>query len=178
MRLQKHFQEKIFCHELISNSSNIFDKIMMTILQCLILFLKLFEVFVWQMRSRHNRLGRDLSMNYVGFDCVSLAKHTQKEDIWVVTYDRVLNVSTFLPQYPDDEKDASVVFDLNHSSDVIEKYTWDVFIDTLGEKMDQILLQRSVSYRDWTYRREVEGVRSYQQDSNRHHCIVFIDPFS
>ena len=48
----------------------------------------------------------------------------------------------------------------------------------------RLMSLKSVSYRDWTYRRENEGVRSYQEDSNRQNgrtssdCIVLIHPFS
>ena len=73
----RHFEEEIFFHELISNSSSTLDKNVMTILQCWVLFLKLFEVLMRRVRSQEvyratiNRLGVNVLLDCVGFGSVA-----------------------------------------------------------------------------------------------------------
>merc|ERR1712032_1190529 len=75
-----------------------------------------------------------------GFTMDEVAKHTTKEDCWVVLHNRVLNVTSFLSQHPGGElailtfagKDASAEFDMIHPPDVIEKYAPDAVIGQLG----------------------------------------------
>merc|ERR1712113_658612 len=75
-----------------------------------------------------------------GFTMEEVAKHTTKEDCWVVLHNRVLNVTSFLSQHPGGElailtfagKDASAEFDMIHPPDVIEKYAPDAVIGALG----------------------------------------------
>merc|ERR1719330_1600808 len=76
-----------------------------------------------------------------GLTMEEVAKHTTKDDCWVVLHDRVLNVTSFLSQHPGGElailtfagKDASAEFDMIHPPDVIEKYAPDAIIGKLGE---------------------------------------------
>jgi len=59
-----------------------------------------------------------------------VGNHTTKEDCWVVLHDRVINVTSFLPDHPGGElaiitfagQDATKEFDMIHPPDVIEKY--------------------------------------------------------
>merc|ERR1712032_1526425 len=75
-----------------------------------------------------------------GLTMDEVAKHTTKEDCWVVLHNRVLNVTSFLSQHPGGElailtwagKDASAEFDMIHPPDVIEKYAPDAVIGQLG----------------------------------------------
>merc|ERR1719421_2477082 len=64
------------------------------------------------------------------YELSDVAKHTTKEDCWVVLHGRVLNVTDFLGDHPGGElailtfagKDATPEFDMIHPPDVIEKY--------------------------------------------------------
>jgi len=75
-----------------------------------------------------------------GFTVEEVAKHTTKEDCWVILHGRVLNVTSFLSQHPGGElailtfagKDASAEFDMIHPPDVVGKYAPDAIIGTLG----------------------------------------------
>jgi len=65
-----------------------------------------------------------------GATMVEVAKHTAKEDCWVVVDNRVLNLTTFLGDHPGGElaimtfagKDASEEFNMVHPPGVIDKY--------------------------------------------------------
>lgn len=75
-----------------------------------------------------------------GFSMDEVAKHTTKDDCWVVLHGRVLNVTSFLKDHPGGElailtfagKDATAEFDMIHPPDVIEKYAAECVIGTLG----------------------------------------------
>jgi len=65
-----------------------------------------------------------------GMTLDEVAKHTTKEDCWVVLHGEVLNVTSFLKDHPGGElailtfagKDATPEFDMIHPPDVIDKY--------------------------------------------------------
>merc|ERR550537_397251 len=65
-----------------------------------------------------------------GFTLDEIAKHTTKNDCWVVVDNQVLNVTKFLPDHPGGElailtfagKDATAEFNMIHPPDVIGKY--------------------------------------------------------
>jgi len=69
-----------------------------------------------------------------------VAKHTTKDDCWVVLHGQVLNVTSFLKDHPGGElailtfagKDASAEFDMIHPPDVLQKYAPDTVIGTVG----------------------------------------------
>merc|ERR1719421_1381405 len=75
-----------------------------------------------------------------GYTLDEVAKHTTKEDCWVVVNGQVLNVTKFLPDHPGGElailtfagKDASAEFNMIHPGDVIPKYAPDAIIGTIG----------------------------------------------
>merc|ERR1719395_117053 len=75
-----------------------------------------------------------------GFTLDEVAKHTTKEDCWVVVGGQVLNVTEFLPNHPGGElailtfagKDATHEFNMIHPPDVIGKYAPDAVIGQLG----------------------------------------------
>jgi len=75
-----------------------------------------------------------------GFTKEEVAKHTTKNDCWVILHDRVLDVTSFLSQHPGGElailtfagKDATSEFDMIHPPDVIEKYAPDAVIGQVG----------------------------------------------
>merc|ERR1711983_632828 len=75
-----------------------------------------------------------------GFTAEEVAKHTTKEDCWVILHGRVLNVTSFLSQHPGGElailtfagKDATAEFDMIHPPDVVGKYAPDAIIGTVG----------------------------------------------
>jgi flavocytochrome c len=75
-----------------------------------------------------------------GFTMAEVAKHTTKEDCWVVVSDQVLNVTKFLSEHPGGElailtfagKDATEEFNMIHPPDVIGKYAPDAVIGMLG----------------------------------------------
>ena len=75
-----------------------------------------------------------------GYTMEEVAKHTKKRDVWVVLYERVLNVPNFLSQHPGGElailtfagKDAAAEFDMIHPRDVVEKYAPDAIIGVVG----------------------------------------------
>merc|ERR1712079_206394 len=75
-----------------------------------------------------------------GLTMDEVAKHTTKEDCWVVLHNRVLNVTSFLSQHPGGElailtfagKDATAEFDMIHPPDVVGKYAPDAVIGELG----------------------------------------------
>merc|ERR1712176_1333607 len=75
-----------------------------------------------------------------GFTMEEVAKHTTKDDCWVVVADQVLNVTSFLSQHPGGElailtfagKDATEEFNMIHPPDVIGKYAPDAVIGMLG----------------------------------------------
>ena len=70
-----------------------------------------------------------------------VAKHTTKDDCWVVVNGDVLDVTKFLPDHPGGElailtfagKDASEEFNMIHPGDVIQKYAPDAVIGKLGQ---------------------------------------------
>merc|ERR1719199_776075 len=76
-----------------------------------------------------------------GYSLDEVAKHTTKEDCWVVVNGQVLDVTKFLPDHPGGElailtfagKDATAEFNMIHPGDVIEKYAPDAVIGVLGE---------------------------------------------
>merc|ERR1712079_792530 len=75
-----------------------------------------------------------------GLTMDEVAKHTTKEDCWVVLHNRVLNVTSFLSQHPGGElailtfagKDATAEFDMIHPPDVVGKYAPDAIIGEVG----------------------------------------------
>merc|ERR1711983_610324 len=75
-----------------------------------------------------------------GFTAEEVAKHTTKEDCWVILHGNVLNVTSFLSQHPGGElailtfagKDATAEFDMIHPPDVVSKYAPDAVIGELG----------------------------------------------
>lgn len=68
-----------------------------------------------------------------------VAKHTTKEDCWVVVNGKVLDVTSFLPDHPGGElailtfagKDASEEFNMIHPPDVVGKYAPDAVLGDL-----------------------------------------------
>merc|ERR1719436_43349 len=76
-----------------------------------------------------------------GLTMAEVAKHTTKEDCWVVVSGQVLNVTKFLPEHPGGElailtfagKDASEEFNMIHPPDVIGKYAADSVIGAVGD---------------------------------------------
>merc|ERR1711876_67325 len=76
-----------------------------------------------------------------GYTVEEVAKHTTKEDCWVILHGRVLNVTSFLSQHPGGElailtfagKDATAEFDMIHPPDVVDKYAPDAVIGMVGE---------------------------------------------
>jgi hypothetical protein len=76
-----------------------------------------------------------------GYTLDEVAKHTTKEDCWVVVNGQVLNVTKFLPDHPGGElailtfagKDATAEFNMIHPPDVIGKYAPDAVIGVLSE---------------------------------------------
>mmetsp|Transcript_43981 Transcript_43981/g.93532 ORF Transcript_43981/g.93532 Transcript_43981/m.93532 type:complete len:654 (+) Transcript_43981:54-2015(+) len=76
-----------------------------------------------------------------GYTLEEVAKHTTKDDCWVVLHGQVLNVTSFLKDHPGGElailtfagKDATVEFDMIHPPDVISKYAPDAVIGKLAE---------------------------------------------
>jgi len=81
-----------------------------------------------------------------GYSMEEVAKHTTKEDCWVVLHGRVLDVTKFLGEHPGGElailtfagKDATAEFDMIHPPDVIEKYAPNAVIGMLGGAPDQV----------------------------------------
>merc|ERR1712207_89988 len=75
-----------------------------------------------------------------GLTMDEVAKHTTKEDCWVVLHNKVLNVTSFLSQHPGGElailtfagKDATAEFDMIHPPDVVGKYAPDAIIGEVG----------------------------------------------
>merc|ERR1712079_14032 len=75
-----------------------------------------------------------------GYTVEEVAKHTTKEDCWVILHGRVLNVTSFLSQHPGGElailtfagKDATAEFDVIHPPDVVGKYAPDAIIGAVG----------------------------------------------
>merc|ERR1712203_805337 len=75
-----------------------------------------------------------------GMTMAEVAKHTTKDDCWVVVSGQVLNVTKFLGEHPGGElailtfagKDATEEFNMIHPPDVIGKYAPDAVIGTLG----------------------------------------------
>jgi cytochrome b involved in lipid metabolism len=75
-----------------------------------------------------------------GYTVEEVAKHTTKEDCWVILHGRVLNVTSFLSQHPGGElailtfagKDATAEFDMIHPPDVVGKYAPDAIIGEVG----------------------------------------------
>merc|ERR1712151_454639 len=75
-----------------------------------------------------------------GMTMAEVAKHTTKEDCWVVVSGQVLNVTNFLGEHPGGElailtfagKDASEEFNMIHPPDVIPKYAPDAVIGMIG----------------------------------------------
>jgi len=81
-----------------------------------------------------------------GYSMEEVAKHTTKEDCWVILHGRVLDVTKFLGEHPGGElailtfagKDATAEFDMIHPPDVIEKYAPNAVIGMLGGAPDQV----------------------------------------
>merc|ERR1712117_462936 len=75
-----------------------------------------------------------------GYSMEEVAKHTTKEDCWVILHGRVLDVTKFLGEHPGGElailtfagKDATEEFDMIHPPDVIGKYAPDAVIGVVG----------------------------------------------
>merc|ERR1719343_579659 len=75
-----------------------------------------------------------------GYTMEEVAKHTTKEDCWVVVSGQVLDVTKFLGEHPGGElailtfagKDATEEFNMIHPPDVIGKYAPDAVIGALG----------------------------------------------
>ena len=75
-----------------------------------------------------------------GLTLEEVAKHTTKDDCWVVVNGDVLDVTKFLPDHPGGElailtfagKDASEEFNMIHPGDVISKYAPDAVIGKLA----------------------------------------------
>jgi len=75
-----------------------------------------------------------------GYTMEEVAKHTTKEDCWVVVSGQVLNVTSFLSEHPGGElailtfagKDATEEFDMIHPPDVIPKYAPNAIIGMIG----------------------------------------------
>merc|ERR1712176_904124 len=75
-----------------------------------------------------------------GYTMAEVAKHTTKDDCWVVVSGQVLNVTKFLGEHPGGElailtfagKDATEEFNMIHPPDVIGKYAPDAVIGELG----------------------------------------------
>merc|ERR1719191_1188995 len=75
-----------------------------------------------------------------GYSLEEVAKHTTKEDCWVVVDGQVLDVTNFLGEHPGGElailtfagKDATAEFNMIHPPDVIGKYAPDAVIGQLG----------------------------------------------
>merc|ERR1719398_654647 len=76
-----------------------------------------------------------------GITLEEVAKHTTKDDCWVVVSGQVLNVTSFLPDHPGGElaimtfagKDATHEFNMIHPPDVIGKYAPDAVIGALDQ---------------------------------------------
>merc|ERR1712187_298171 len=74
-----------------------------------------------------------------GMTMAEVAKHTTKDDCWVVVSGQVLNVTKFLGEHPGGElailtfagKDATEEFNMIHPADVIGKYAPDAVIGKL-----------------------------------------------
>jgi len=75
-----------------------------------------------------------------GFSMDEVAKHTTKDDCWVVVAGQVLDVTSFLSEHPGGElailtfagKDATEEFNMIHPPDVIPKYAPDAIIGMVG----------------------------------------------
>merc|ERR1719420_2941504 len=75
-----------------------------------------------------------------GFTLEEVAKHTTKQDCWVVVNGEVLDVTKFLPEHPGGVlaimtfagKDATHEFNMIHPPDVVGKYAPDAVIGLLG----------------------------------------------
>merc|ERR1719245_783929 len=75
-----------------------------------------------------------------GYTLEEVAKHTTKQDCWVVVNGEVLDVTSFLSEHPGGElailtfagKDASEEFNMIHPPDVIPKYAPDAIIGRVG----------------------------------------------
>merc|ERR1719376_1433666 len=75
-----------------------------------------------------------------GFTLEEVAKHTTKQDCWVVVNGQVLDVTKFLGEPPGGElailtfagKDATEEFNMIHPPDVIGKYAPDACIGVIG----------------------------------------------
>merc|ERR1719469_1781796 len=76
-----------------------------------------------------------------GFSEEEVAKHTTKDDCWVILDGKVLDVTNFLSEHPGGElailtfagKDATEEFNMIHPPDVVEKYAPDAVIGVVGE---------------------------------------------
>merc|ERR1719162_646619 len=75
-----------------------------------------------------------------GYTLEEVAKHTTKNDCWVVVDGNVLDVTSFLSQHPGGElailtfagKDATEEFNMIHPPDVIGKYAPEAIIGKVG----------------------------------------------
>jgi len=73
------------------------------------------------------------------YSLAEVAKHTSKDDCWVVLDGKVLNVTSFLKDHPGGElailtfagKDATAEFNMIHPPDVVSKYAPDTVIGTV-----------------------------------------------
>jgi hypothetical protein len=74
------------------------------------------------------------------YSLADVAKHTTKDDCWVVLHGKVLNVTSFLKDHPGGElailtfagKDATAEFDMIHPPDVVSKYAPECVIGAIG----------------------------------------------
>merc|ERR1719238_1161611 len=75
-----------------------------------------------------------------GYTLEEVAKHTTKQDCWVVVNGQVLDVTSFLGEHPGGElailtfagKDATEEFNMIHPPDVIGKYAPNAVIGAVG----------------------------------------------
>merc|ERR1719272_1425716 len=75
-----------------------------------------------------------------GFSEEEVAKHTTKDDCWVILDGKVLDVTNFLSEHPGGElailtfagKDATEEFNMIHPPDVVGKYAPDAIIGVVG----------------------------------------------
>merc|ERR1712166_747457 len=75
-----------------------------------------------------------------GFSEEEVAKHTTKDDCWVILDGKVLDVTNFLSEHPGGElailtfagKDATEEFNMIHPPDVVGKYAPDAIIGVIG----------------------------------------------
>jgi len=122
-----------------------------------------------------------------GYTVEEVAKHTTKDDCWVILHEKVLNVTSFLSQHPGGElailtfagKDATAEFDMIHPPDVVGKYAPDAIIGVVGAAADVEAAGPGTGGSGGsaapvaTARRSVRGVNSVPQaeTSIAHNCL-------